>query len=169
MSNDKNKDLKQSVSDFIGSFSKSMEKAAHVTIDKTGEFTGFVKDSIKEGFEQFSGGVQEFIELIKQVDVTTLVAGDLVVSKTDIKRKDGTVLHKAGDVFEFSEDLIPLLGESPLFVPDTKTAVKFARLDEIKKLYGRADLFNPIAVDTYLKVRTEEIKAEKKVEEPVHA
>lgn len=125
-------EIKAKATQFLAKAFGFSEKTIHKIIDSSSDLTDNVSQSVQKAYTEFKEHIMHMIDQLKEKQVDELENGDLVISPVDIKDSNQTIIP-AGDIFEFNENLIPYL-KTPLYEPDIKSAVKWARIDELQKL-----------------------------------
>jgi len=140
--------LKGKASQFISLVSGLAEKKIHQIVDRGAEHLSGIERGIQDAYHTIIENFEDWSNRFKEKEPGEFVNGDLVISPVDIVYTSGifsvrpngdttkqseTKIIKAGEVFEFREELIPYL-KTPLFEADTKAAIEWARMDELNKL-----------------------------------
>ena len=144
-------EIKAKATQFLAKAFGFSEKAIHKIVDSGSDLTDNVSQSIQKAYTEFKEHVMHIIDQLKEKQVDELENGDLVISPVDIKDSNQTIIP-AGEVFEFNANLIPYL-KTPLYEPDIKTAVKWARIQENERtiMYiNQANMSGSIVSTTYI-------------------
>lgn len=128
--------IKDKASKFISMVSGFAEKKIHDIVDKGSEAASMVEKGIKDAYHKIVDELYDIINNLKERHPGEFTDQDLVISPVDIVI-DGKVKYPAGAIFEFKESEIEHF-KTPLYEPDVKMVVDWARIDELNKLYTRA-------------------------------
>ncbi len=145
MSNN-NDHIKSKATQFISLVSGLAEKKIHQIVDKGSELSSEIERGVHKAYHTIMDNLKDVIENFDEKEPGEFENGDLAISPVDIiypgetifvnsngdANKDGNVI-RAGEVFEFHERLIPYI-KTPLYEPDIKTAVQYARIDELDRI-----------------------------------
>lgn len=160
-------EIKAKATQFLAKAFGFSEKAIHKIVDSGSDLTDNVSQSVQKAYTEFKEHIIHIIDRLKEKQVDELEDGDLVISPVDIKDSNQTIIP-AGEVFEFNENLIPYLKtpilKAPLYEPDIKTAVKWARTQENKRTImiieqqtNQADTVSASSIKHSLESRNEEL------------
>lgn len=140
--------LKGKASQFISLVSGLAEKKIHQIVDRGAEQLSGIERGIQEAYHTIIDNIEDWSNRFAEKEPGEFINGDLVISPVDIFIPSDVTLTsssgasvnikhfiKAGEVFEFKEELIPYL-KTPLFEADTKAAIEWARIDELNKLFN---------------------------------
>lgn len=184
--------LKGKASQFISLVSGLAEKKIHQIVDRGAEQLSGIERGIQEAYHIIIDNIEDWSNRFTEKEPGEFINGDLVISPVDIvipgnviwlssteRGREASSLIKAGEVFEFNEELIPYL-KTPLFEADTKAAIEWARLDELDKLLKKGNytdsmnvtdngqVFSLRSLEHYIKQRKSEIKQQSQ-QEPENA
>ena len=176
----KSKDyIKKKASEFISLVSGLAEKKIHTIVELGAEQLSVIEKGIQDAYHTVVDNLEDWTNRFREKEPGEFTNGDLAISPVDIvyqtkifsvnkngdtTKQSETKTIKAGEVFEFKEELIPYL-KTPLFEADTKAAIEWARLDELNQLNyliqgesWRVALSDPQRIKEYIKLRQEQIK-----------
>lgn len=171
--------LKGKASQFISLVSGLAEKKIHTIVELGAEQLSVIEKGIQDAYHTVVDNLEDWTNRFREKEPGEFTNGDLAISPVDIvyetkifsvnkngdtTKQSETKTIKAGEVFEFKEELIPYLKTS-LFEADTKAAIEWARLDELNQLnyliQGESwhlALSDHQRIKEYIKLRQEEIK-----------
>lgn len=138
--------LKNKATQFISLVSGLAEKKIHQIVDKGSEISSGIEKGVQDTYHTIVTNLKDLIENFDEKQPGEFENGDLAISPVDIiypgeitfVRPNGDAtkednIIRAGEVFEFDEKIISYI-KTPLYEPDIKTAVCWARRDEINHL-----------------------------------
>jgi hypothetical protein len=138
MSNN-NDHIKSKATQFISLVSGLAEKKIHQIVDKGSELSSEIEKGVHKAYHTIMDNLKDVIENFDEKEPGEFENGDLAISPVDIVYPGAVIfirqenIIRAGEVFEFHERLIPYI-RTPLYEPDIKTAVQYARIDELDRI-----------------------------------
>ncbi len=122
--------IKQKASKILSQLFNTTEYAVHHIIDQGTQFKNEAEQKIVMAYNQF----KEILSELNVKDKATLKPGDLLISPIDIVHPiKNIILVPAGQVFEYTEELIPFI-KTDLLEPSKKDLVHYGALKELSHL-----------------------------------
>ncbi len=124
-------------------------KEAKETTEDTHSIATQLINKVSNTVHNLIDDIEELTSGLQQKEPGEFQVGDLAISPVDII-VDKEIKYKAGEVFRFVEELVPFL-TAPLFEPDIKRAVIWARIHELDALGSRGRLMNNVDISNNTK------------------